>query len=45
MTPDTTIYMIFGLSSIVVGVIGYAISLVIRQHSIQRKIEKEKKED
>ncbi len=38
MTPDTSNYMIAGFIVIFTGVIGYAISLVIRKNRLFKKI-------
>ncbi len=37
MTPDTTIYMIAGFAVILLGIIGYLLSLLVRNHIVDRK--------
>jgi preprotein translocase subunit Sss1 len=37
MTPDTTAYMIAGFSVILIGVIGYMLSLVVRNWMINHR--------
>jgi hypothetical protein len=36
MIPDTTAYMIAGFSVVVGGIVLYVISLVVRNHRIQK---------
>ena len=38
MTPNTTLYMILGFAVILMGVLAYALSLVVRFKKIGRKI-------
>jgi len=37
MTPDTTAFMLAGFIVIVAGIVGYALSLVLRNRSLDRK--------
>lgn len=39
MTPDTSSYMIAGFVVIFAGMIGYALSLVLRNKQVKRKLE------
>lgn len=38
MTPDTSAYMIAGFIVVFTGVIGYAVSLVIRSKGVSKRI-------
>jgi hypothetical protein len=38
MTPDTTVFMIAGFAVILVGILAYLLSLIVRNRIVDKKI-------